>query len=183
MTGQPDPPLEDLLAIACRFHPTGALDVEPGYAELPEVRARRAVQEAAPGGAEWTAFLGDLKRLFPSARLLDHSTLHLCCARHVRVMRDPEDPGHHLVAWVSVLAPVALVYESRHTVGQKAKVLPPGEASDTEGIQQLQRAVQGHGWRVLPWDVATHPVPGVAVGNLLPGQATLASCLFSDFLW
>lgn len=173
----------DLVALAHRFHPTGALDVDPGYAELPEVQARRAVQQAAEGAGEWQALQRELRRSWPEARMMDHSTLHLDCGRHLRVMRDPDDPGHHLVIWVSLLAPVALIYESHQAPGQRAAVTPPDQARDAEGIARLTGAVQALGWEVLRWDDATQPVPGVAVGNLLPGEATLASCLFSDHLW
>jgi hypothetical protein len=173
----------DLVALAHRFHPTGALDVDPGYADLPEVQARRAVQDAAGGAAEWQALLRELQRIWPGARVMDHSTLHLDCGRHLRVMRDPDDPGHHLVVWVSLLAPVALIYESHQAPGQRAVVTPPDRARDAEGIGRLTEAVESLGWKVLRWDVAIQPVPGVAVGNLLPGEATLASCLFSDNLW
>lgn len=177
------PPAADLLATARRFHPTGALDVDPGYADLPEVQARRAVQRAAEGAAAWRDLQREILRSWPSARAMDHSTLHLDCGRHLRVMRDPDAPGHHLVIWISLLAPVALIYEARQTPGQRAVVTPPEQAPDAEGVRQLIQIVQARGVAVLSWDVATQPVPGVAVGNLLPGEATLASCLFSDNLW
>jgi hypothetical protein len=174
---------DELLAIAARYHPTGAFDVDPGYTDLREVQARRAVQRVAEGAADWRDLLNEIGGLWPSAKVMDYSKLDLDCGRHVRVMRDPADPGHHLVAWLSLLAPVALVYESRQPCGQRAVVTPPHHARDAEGIQQLRRLIHARGRQVLPWDIATQRVPLVAVGNLLPGEATLASCLFSDNLW
>lgn len=172
----------ELHALARRYHPAGVLDVDDGYADLPEVRARRAIQRAAAGADEWRELQEELRRIWPSGRVMDFSTLHLDCARQLRVMHDEADPGHHLVAWLSLLAPVALIYESRQPIGQRPVVTPPDQATDADGIQLLTRAVQARGWRVLPWDLANRPVPGVSVGNLLPGEATLASCLFSSSL-
>jgi hypothetical protein len=176
------PSLEELRELVRRYHPPGVLDVDEGYAELPEVKARRAVQGAAPGGEEWSRLLKRIKAAWPDAKLLDHSTLHLDCGRQVRVMRDHSDPGHHLVAWVSLLAPVALIYESCHERGKKAVITPPAESRDKEGLDELARLIEATGVRVLPWDLAMEIVPDVAVGNLLPGNATLASCLFSSTL-
>jgi len=103
---------EALIDVVHRYHPAGHLDVEPGYDALPEVRARKAVQQASPSDT-WDLLLANLRALWPAAKVMDHSQLLFDCGRQVRVGRDPAEAGHHLVGWASLLARVFVAAVSR----------------------------------------------------------------------
>jgi len=175
-----EPQASTLLALARSVHPAHALEDEPGYADLPEVRHRRQLQERAPGSEAWSALLAEL-RAWP-ARVLDHSTLHLDCGRQARMLVEPDHPGHHLVVWVSLLAPLALRYESHHTPGRRAVISQAEDSQSPASFARLDAILARHGLTIVPWALARQSVPEVGVGNLLPGTATLAACLFSSAL-
>jgi hypothetical protein len=173
-----------LIGLAYRYHPRGQLDVEPGYESWPEVRARRRAQEHAqrePGA--WTALLAAARSAWPAAQVMDWSRLELDTARHLRLQIESTRPRRHLVAWASILAPVALVYEAEAAPGKSARILTRADAAHPEELERLEALVRQHGWVPMAPEIATIPLPELAVGNLLPGRVTLADALFSDHRW
>jgi len=92
-----------------------------------------------------------------------------------------------VMACLSVMAPLYIVFTSyEHVEGDRTTTRvsyePRPETIDLE--RMLERNIEEtFGFTRLPNEVLFTPVPDLAPGNRLLGQATLADCLFTDNRW
>lgn len=186
---------DELFELVYKYHPKLGnpskylpLEWDECYSTAPETQARRAIEgEALRDDERWIALVGALQKQFPRHWIADttHSHRRACYAVTIAYQHSPEhDIDKVLVVCASFLAPLYFLYESHRREGEDATIIyePTLEtASIVDGIQR-EMASRLDYQRIDP-KIAAMQAPDICVGNLLPGEVTLADALFTDYRW
>lgn len=195
---------DDLIQLAYRYYPRlgDALYRLPAQAydrldqSTPEYRARLAIQQRAiQDRTRWRALLDALEGALPRNPLMDSTRGYpdVCYTARIAIGTST-DAGRtrEVVATLSFLAPLYLVYEShwyeRGTPDEPeydpAHILLELAPESTEIVHVLeQKIAETFGYERLDPRAGATIVPGIQVGNLEPGQASLMDALFTDNRW
>ena len=184
--GKPDP---ELLDAVYRHYPRGLAPEDPAHAAAPEtLRLREAQERARADRARLIALMEAVEAEVPGVQAMDLSYLAYDAGYTVRFNADPVGEGttrwREVVACISILAPVYLLYQSRIEVdaaGRQASTVTYAPDPDVAPLWDAAgRAVERiFGHAPLAADAGLAVLPDVQVQNVPPGEATLYDALFT----
>ena len=140
----------------------------------------------------WDSFIARLESLQPELLIWDLSlplNVHQCHRVRVYVPGTRRVPGSKVavMACLSLMAPLYMVLTSHqdYVDGKYSYRVFYEPRPETVDLQRmLEREIEEmFGFTRLPNEVLFTPVPDLAPGNLLLGEATLADCLFTYNRW
>ena len=185
------------MALAYRYVPRWERDLESleeYYARYDASSETRALQDFLRDTPrldwqQWYGFLDGVSEALPERfALVDRTSWIKPCFSAV-IEWPGDDPAEEriLVIYASRLEPLYYVYDStsRRIDGEyqspRIRYRLPLDAAPLQAI--LEREFGRLGYERLSPEHGKLPVPDVSVGNLEPGQVTLADVLFSDHRW
>ena len=192
--------IEQLISVAYHYFPRGIPSDDPRYDKSPEVqRQREARSRAADAYPAWRDLLGKLGGLYPSTYIENRSiglqaktvdNPDRCFGCYVELPHEPSEQYRYLGLFVSFVVPYYTFHHLRASKGWDVSQdyaarfdfdLPPDAEEHAAAISgQVEQAFPGH--ERMPGDIAVMPVPEVAAGRHLYGEALIFDCLFSD-IW
>ncbi len=192
MSARSAPSVEELLEVIARYYPRWKRDKETmgdyldRYPHAPEfVDLQILVSQALDDHARWYAFLTDVRATLAGDASVQEGAPPMYTIPSYQVAITIDGPGsnhRHIVFRFSYLAPVYDIYEShRNRKGIRLTTyLQPTKAS-IPIVEAVEQVIPRHFDHVrLDTKVGEIRLTDISVGNLSPGQATIADALFDD---